>query len=246
MSPRLSDGELDLRYVFLDEAGETELTALLPQLDETERTQTKRLLLLTDKIAFAAGRALIRTMLSAHALCPAEGWCLERDKYGKPRLTAGSGFPDLRFNISHSSGAVIAAMSLGRDIGVDVESKKLQIDHLELARAYFAAAEIELIEALPEARQRDAFFALWTLKEAYVKAQGKGLSIPLSAFTVTLNPPNIAFSSESLERPEQWFLRQGHLSSSHEFAIAARRCEGEKLVCSMSVLRLAELSEQTR
>ena len=98
---------------------------------------------------------------------PPEGWRFEEDAYGKPEVVRSAGAADLRFNISHCEGIVAAAFSLGRNVGVDVESVEHVVDYLDVARSQFAAAEVELLEALPEIEQRGAFFSLWTLKEAY-------------------------------------------------------------------------------
>ncbi len=233
--------KLDVRYVFMSDAGDDEYARLSSHLNPVELAQANRFLLLKDRLAFSAGRALVRKILSEYSIEPPEGWRFEPNLYGKPAIVCIPEIADLRFNISHATGIVVAAFSLEREIGVDVEYIEQKADYLELARTQFAATEIELLEALPHQQQTDAFFALWTLKEAYTKAQGMGLSITFSEFAFSLEPPTISFSSQATERPDDWFFWQDRLSPSHLLAIAAQQQPGEQLICCKEQIDLREL-----
>jgi 4'-phosphopantetheinyl transferase len=241
MSSCLSNQKLDVRYVIMDGAGDDEYDRLSSQLNPVERAQANRFLLLKDRLAFSAGRVLVRKILSEYSIEPPGGWQFESNLHGKPAIIRFPGTTDLRFNISHSTGIVVAAFSLGCEIGVDVEYIEQKVDCLELARSQFAAAEIELLEALPQQRQTDAFFALWTLKEAYTKARGVGLSIAFSEFAFSLEPPTISFSPQTAEKPDRWFFWQDQLPSSHLLAIAAQRQPEEQLICCKEQIDLREL-----
>ena len=240
MSTSLSQEELDIRYVFLGDGDESALTAILPHLDDHERTRAKHFLLMEDRLAFATGRALVRSMLSAHAICPAEGWHFSPGSNGKPAIGQISTVPDLRFNISHCRGIVVAAMSLGREVGVDVEFTDLQVDHLEFARAYFAVEEAKQIEALSGELRRDAFFAYWTLKEAYLKATGEGLSLPLSEYAFTLKPLQIVPRETDLKAPKGWFLWQCHLTPSHLLSVVAEPPDKQESTCYTTGMKLSD------
>lgn len=110
----------------------------------------------------------------------AAGRPIVRDASGKPRLqhsAAGIGW-------AHSHGAGLAALAEDAEIGVDLEVLRPQPDALAIARAQFAPAELDWLLARPEAGRSIDFLRLWTLKEAYLKATGEGLSRPLESFTV--------------------------------------------------------------
>jgi 4'-phosphopantetheinyl transferase len=105
---------------------------------------------------------------------------------GKPMLDAEDGL--LRFNLSHSGDLALVAVSLGRDIGVDVERVRPDRDLERIATRFFSAAEVAALLALPRAERAGAFYRCWTRKEAYIKALGDGLAIPLDSFDVAFAP----------------------------------------------------------
>lgn len=103
---------------------------------------------------------------------------------GKPELDGDAAASGLRFNLSHSGALGLVGWSWQRDIGVDVEVWREMRDEAALVQRYFSAAEIAAWEALPAWQQHEAFFNLWTRKEAYLKALGRGLGLPLDSFDV--------------------------------------------------------------
>jgi 4'-phosphopantetheinyl transferase len=104
---------------------------------------------------------------------------------GKPQLAGAAAASELSFNLSHSAAWGLVGWSWQRDIGVDVEAWRAMRDAAALVRRYFSAAEIAGWEALPQELREQAFFNLWTRKEAYVKALGRGLSLSLASFDVS-------------------------------------------------------------
>jgi len=240
-NPAPCNPAIDVRYVLTHDAGDDEYARLLPQLNPDDRARAARFLLLKDRIAFAAGRILVRRLLSQHAPEPASGWQLTQNAFGKPALAPHPGLPDLRFNVSHTKGVVAAALTFGREIGIDVESLDHPVDFLEIARSQFSFVEVELLESLAKQNQRDAFFALWTLKEAWTKARGAGLSIPLSDFAFTLDPLGICFSPQLAEDPHAWFFLRDRISPTLQLAIAAHRRPHERLTCSKHEVPLTDL-----
>jgi hypothetical protein len=97
--------------------------------------------------------------------------------------------PDLRFNISHTDGLIACAVTIGREVGVDVETRRPSLLH-DVAGRHFAPREVSDLRSLPELEQDRVFFDYWTLKEAYIKARGFGLALPLGDFAFKLNPPD--------------------------------------------------------
>lgn len=101
---------------------------------------------------------------------------------GKPYLSGHEGFGDLDFNLSHTNGLVCLAVARDLDVGIDAEICDRPIESLELARTFFAPADISALQTLPVDQRADAFYRIWTLKEAFIKATGEGLSRPLYSF----------------------------------------------------------------
>jgi 4'-phosphopantetheinyl transferase len=106
-------------------------------------------------------------------------------KHGKPALAEGSVDDALRFNLSHSNGLALYAITHGREIGVDIEYMRADFPGLEVADQFFSAREVGILRALPPGRRQEVFFTLWTLKEAYVKARGGGLTESLAEVDVS-------------------------------------------------------------
>ena len=114
-------------------------------------------------------------------------WLFFYGEHGKPALASPWDKSQLRFNLSHSAGLALIAVSLGFDIGVDVEHLSRKVGQMkDLAKRFFAPGEYEQLCALPREEQRRAFFCCWTRKEAYLKAVGTGLVQPLKNFEVSL------------------------------------------------------------
>jgi 4'-phosphopantetheinyl transferase len=113
-----------------------------------------------------------------------------------------------------------------RDLGVDVEWTARMTGGVHLARRYFSSAEVAELESVEESRQRDRFFDYWTLKEAYIKACGKGLAIPLGQFSFCLADPKrttIAFGPKLADDPAAWQFAQWSPSPEHRMSVAVRR-----------------------
>lgn len=106
--------------------------------------------------------------------------------HGKPELCGAAAAAGLRFNLSHSGGLGLIGWSWRREIGVDVEVWRTTRDQAALVHRYFSAMENAAWEALPPNQRLEGFFNLWTRKEAYVKALGRGLALPLNSFDVSL------------------------------------------------------------
>ena len=143
-------------------------------------------------------------------LCPAplsrHGYysgTLHVNAFGKPFLPPEHSDQDLRFNVSHSGGVALIAIAQGREVGVDIEAIRSGADHLAISERFFSERERSALRTLSSTRQRDAFFACWTRKEAYIKARGKGLSIPLDQFDVSLEPDAPARLLASRDDPAQ-------------------------------------------
>lgn len=155
-------------------------------LSPEERLRADRLRHPGAHVAFVVGRGLLRELLGRVCGRSPKDILLQRTPQGRPFLAPGQG--DWVFNLSHSGDWVLLGLCRNRDLGLDVEAVSPRMRVLELARRFFAKAETAALEQAPPADQRRLFFEIWVRKEAYVKALGVGLSLPLPAFSVLEDP----------------------------------------------------------
>ena len=140
------------------------------------------------KRCFLVSRAMIRTLLGTAINCSPTALNITADSQGKPLINRPT--TPWQFNLSHSHGLIALALTYDTAVGVDVECHHRNADILQLARHCFHPYEIQQLEALPTDEQQQHFFKLWTLKEAYVKAIGTGLSHTLDSFGFTFHQAN--------------------------------------------------------
>jgi 4'-phosphopantetheinyl transferase len=200
-------------------------------LSPDEHERMARFVFDRDRRAFLLTRALVRTTLSRYAAVKPADWRFINNAHGRPELLdRPAGAPDLRFNISHTDGLIACAVTIGREVGVDVEQVSRQLSH-DVAGRHFAPGEVNDLRRLPEDEQQRVFFDYWTLKEAYIKARGFGLALPLGDFAFKLNPPDaptIAFEPALEDDPASWQFLQEWPTPQHRLALAVRR-EGHDL-----------------
>lgn len=223
-----------------------EVQALMPRyealLSADERERAARFHQQADRDRFIVGRVLTRTMLSSAGDLPPEAWPIVIDARGRPLLgSRPSGAPDLRFNLSHTEGLVACAITLGREIGVDVECVDRQLTHESIPERFFSPQEVDDLRALPASSQDVVFFDYWTLKESYIKARGLGLALPLGQFTFRLRPPappRIEFAPELHDVPATWQFAQFWPTPRHRMAVAVRRTGADLPIVVSAVVPL--------
>ena len=157
-------------------------------LEEDERSRADRFHFEKDRRAFTVSRGFLRHVLGSYLKTTPDAVRFSYGPYGKPALDGEHKNSSLRFNMSHSHGVGLVAVSDGREVGVDVEHVRADFANEEIARRFFSPREVAAFNALPNTEQVAAFFRCWTRKEAYIKAIGRGLSQPLDGFDVTLAP----------------------------------------------------------
>ncbi len=174
-----------------------------------------------SRIADAVTRALARTVLSRYADINPPDWAFCHGEHGKPEISNES--IQLRFNLSHTSKWVACAVSRQRAIGLDIEFIERKNSILEIADRYFSKPELKELFSLPEDQQEDRFFDYWTLKEAYMKADGQGISLGLGNFSFNLTDAeaiSVSFSEKIQQDPQSWCFRLMHPASDHRMALA--------------------------
>ncbi len=168
-------------------------------LTDEERARHDRFLFEKNRHEFLATRALERTVLAAHLGCSPDAIRFERNAYGKPSIV---GEPKLRFNLTNTLDLVACTVSESGDIGIDAEPLARADTVLEVASSVFLPSEIAELEALDVSAKSRRAVELWTLKEAYMKAMGMGMSLPPDSFGFTAR----ALSSPPKEDsdPSRW------------------------------------------
>lgn len=159
---------------------------LQPLLNADESTRANRFHFARDRNHFTVARASLRKLLSAYLRVNAIGVPLSYGEMGKPFLAGHA--DNINFNLAHSGGRALYAFSRGRDLGVDLEFIREDFTGDDIAKRFFSAAEVAALQSVPADFRKDAFFNCWTRKEAYIKARGEGLSMPLDRFDVSLIP----------------------------------------------------------
>lgn len=223
---------LDLWYVFVDEASDPALLdryrRLLP---DDERAEEHRYRFEAGRRQALISRVLARWALSARAGLPPDVWKFQRNRHGKPAVCSPQR-TGIEFNISHTHGLVVCAVSEGAAVGVDAEDLGRRNATMGIARRFFAPAEVAALEAAAEADRHELFFTFWTLKEAFIKGRGLGMSLPLDQFAFTLadgGPPRVDFEPTDDERAENWQFARQRLGERYSLALAVRQPESEPL-----------------
>jgi 4'-phosphopantetheinyl transferase len=206
------------------------LERYLALLGPRERERHQRLRRERSRREFLVAHALARATLSRYAPVPPDAWAFSLGEHGRPEISGPAHKERLRFNLSHASGMVACAVIRELDIGVDVESSARRLRHRDLAQRFFGEAEVAALEALPPEQRRQRFLEIWTLKEAYLKARGCGISIPLRSFQFQLSncePPRIRFDTAAVgDDAASWQFALHRPTRTHTLAVAI--CRGDR------------------
>jgi 4'-phosphopantetheinyl transferase len=220
----LADDEIHVWTSFerpADEPALTQLTAIL-QPEECARLDTAHSA--ETRMRMLATRAMQRTVLASYVegLQPA-ALRFVNGEHGKPALAREFEALGLHFNVTHTEGLVALAVSRHRDIGLDAENIHARTTALRLARRYFTAEESRNLEALPLARQPLRFYSLWTLKESWMKATGRGVGAGLDNASFSLDDDHqVQGLSFAAYDASDWRFWQYTPSQEHVMALALR------------------------
>jgi 4'-phosphopantetheinyl transferase len=237
MSLSLGGDVIDVRHAQVD--GVT--PGLLALLSEEERAKADRFMFPHDRDCYVAAHALLRATLSDFFARPPLDWAFVTNAWGKPRVEASDASARLCFNLSHTRGHVAVAVALDREVGVDVERVAPSRADEEVARQLFAPAEFADFQQEPETGRAEAFFDYWTLKEAYIKAVGLGVAIPLKDFAFTRQPLRISFAPTLDDTPSRWLFRRFRPAPDVAMALAARRGQGAEPLVNLRQVDLGAL-----
>ena len=168
-------------------------------LNEAEVNKLGRFRFPKDQRQYLITRALLKTVLSLyHTDVQKTDWVFSYSPKGKPDIANQSLLNPVQFNLAHTDGMVVLAISKQTQVGIDVENLDRSGAFDDIANRYFSEKETAAIANLPLEKKHKRFFELWTLKESYVKAVGQGLSIPLDQISFELDQSeNIQFMIDS-------------------------------------------------
>lgn len=195
----------------------------LAWMQPEERAKHDRFAFEHSRAEYRLARWLSRAQLSRLAPVPPEAWRFEPNAHGRPEIVAPEARRGLRFSITHTPGLVAVAIAEGREIGLDAEDAGRAGDFLGIAHRYFAPSELAGLRALPdEAARRERFFELWTLKEAYLKARGVGLGLPLDCFAFGFEADGLSFACDARAGDEagRWRFWRHLPTPRHRLAVA--------------------------
>jgi 4'-phosphopantetheinyl transferase len=220
----IGPGEVAVYYVFSDAVRDAALLErYAAMMSAEERARQERFVFEYDRHQFLVTRGVVRTLIGTLLGIAPRDCAFTANAYGRPSLTV-PGTASLDFNISHTKGLVACAVTGAPDVGLDVENIDRRAVDEDLPRRFFSPAEVAALEALPEPARASRFFDYWTLKEAYIKARGMGLSLPLDQFSLHLDgaTPRIMFTGID-DDPASWQFAQFDASPRHRMALAVRR-----------------------
>lgn len=217
---RLEDDEAHVWRIYLNQEPRA-VQALRRTLAPDERHRAEQFHFRKDREHFIVCRGALREILSRYTKASPDGIKFAYGRYGKPALSGEVDDGFLRFNVSHSHGVALCAITKGHEVGVDIEFMQESLADLEIAKRFFSSREVSVLQSLPPEQRTIAFFNCWTRKEAYIKALGEGLSHPLHSFTVSLalgEPASLLSIENNPHESSRWSMVElapggGHVAS---------------------------------
>jgi 4'-phosphopantetheinyl transferase len=213
---------------------EPRIRRLRELLTPDERTRAERFRFAPDRDSFIVARGTLRTLLGRYLRREPSALRFSYGPQGKPALVEPS--DGLSFNVSHSHGFALYAVTRDRLVGVDIERIRPDLADEKIAERFFAPGEVARLFSLAPELRHDAFFACWTRKEAYIKAVGQGLSLSLQQFEVSLAPYEPAALLATFDDPGEasyWTLHNLEPGAGYAAAVAVRGL-GVRIACFQS------------
>ena len=216
--------DIHVTYSLTDGLEQRDVAAAVELLSPAERARHDRLRFARNRRDFAVAHAMLRRALSSHDGRQPHEWTFASGARGKPMLPRDVALSThLAFNIAHTDGLVACAVVHDADVGIDVETIDRETHALDLARRYFSETECADLEQCAESQRQTRFIEIWTLKEAYVKAIGEGLSRPLNGFTFVFDGrSSVRLESTAVGEEDNWRFALFAPSHRHRMSVALR------------------------
>ncbi len=213
---QLSQNSVDIWVSFSDRVAFKGFERYIDLLSDEECERYKAFRFEWQRREFFNSRIGIRWVLSQYIECEVFEWTFLKNKFGKPYVNAAI---PIKFNISHSGGLVVFAITLGREVGIDTENFIEQDINLNIAKRFFAREEADRLKRQSFSVRQRSFYEYWTLKEAYAKAKGEGMNIPLDMTCFLIDEKGgenwVVFKDKTTENFEffQWYPSTSHVLS---------------------------------
>ena len=192
-------------------------------LSRYENERHRRFVFQKDRDQYLIARVLLRSTLSRYLSVKPGDLHFQKNEYGKPELDTGRAQSPVRFNVSHCTGLVLCGVTLGCEIGVDCENIRRKIELDRLAQKVLSADEQEFLASVNASSRTETFFRFWTLKEAYVKARGLGMAMPLQGCAFDLADKDlirVCFGPQIEDRPQMWQFLAPDFGDPFQAAVA--------------------------
>jgi 4'-phosphopantetheinyl transferase len=197
-------------------------------LSGAETDQYQRFHFPGDAHRYLIAHALVRTILSKYADIQPDCWTFSHGPHGRPEIK-NQDIPALRFNLTHTENLVGCVVTLENDCGIDAEKISPRHNPLGIAKRMFSDTEFRELQQLEDVARLEYFFKRWTLREAYVKALGIGISFPTRKLTFTVDKDSsveVSFHPDIEDRQDNWHFHLLKPTAEHIAAIAIRRNGG--------------------
>ncbi|MGD9364358.1 MAG: 4'-phosphopantetheinyl transferase superfamily protein [Desulfobacteraceae bacterium] len=238
---RLASNEIHLWFTFPNTIQDTDLLSEYRNLlAEEECIKHQQFYFHSHRKQYLVSRALMRTTLSQYTDVAPREWRFSTNQYGRPEIEWPIIDLPLRFNLSHTRGLIVFAVALQHSIGVDLEATKCREVDVAMMARFFTPSEIRALHALPPSLHLDRFFEIWTLKEAYIKARGVGLSIPLDKFSFQIEddqPLRVSFDSQFNDLSHNWsfWILQPTMQHKAALALQIKPLNNVNLICQNAI-----------
>jgi len=218
----LKPGEVDVWYVWPERITDERLHRHTQILSNDERIRAESFRFESDRNLHLLSKAFVRILLSRYTSIDPSVWEFTRNEYGKPAISQPASATHIRFNISHTRGLIAGVFALNSTVGIDAENHHQQVDVLSIAHNYLSTTEYSVLCDVATSDRHRRFLEYWTLKEAYAKAEGMGMSMDLSRFTFEIHneKASISFHSKPAEDSAFWKFQLLRPGPDHTAAVA--------------------------
>jgi 4'-phosphopantetheinyl transferase len=230
---RLARHHVAIWYCDTEAVVADELAHLERRLSTDERMRRDRFVFARDRHDFTVAHGLARGALSYYVDRAPDEWRFRTDSFGKPAIVEPqAGMPPLTFNLSHTRGRAACAIALDTRLGIDIERIERVTEFEEVAGRFFSPTEVSMLNACAPDEHGTRFLELWTLKEAYVKAIGRGMSLPFDSFAMSFEEDRINFAPPP-DEGTGWNFLLAEPPAGGRIAVAVQSAQGEPWGVSM-------------
>ncbi|HSG42930.1 MAG TPA: 4'-phosphopantetheinyl transferase superfamily protein [Anaerolineales bacterium] len=223
----LGSTQVDIWRVSISDFASNSVRWMESILSVDEMKRAYRFLFEADRHRFVVSHTSLRDILSRYLYKSPQDIEFAANEHGKPVISPPT---KLDFNLSHSGDFALIGITHGKKIGVDVEKHRLDMEHKKIAQRFFSDKEISELQNLPDDQKITGFFNCWTRKEAYIKAHGLGLLLPLGDFDVSLSsnePAVLRATRPDSQEALQWRLISVDVNPGYAGAVAVRGIDAE-------------------